>query len=123
MAHLALNAKKKRGIGLKHALDGMRACFRSERNFRIHIACGAAAVILGIWLRLTGMEWIMLILIIAFVLAAELLNAAIEMLLDHTRPEKHPAAKAIKDMSAAAVLVSAIAALLAGIFLFVPKML
>lgn len=114
---------KKRGIGLAYALNGVRQAFRTERNFRIHLAAGLLAVGLAVFLKLSSYEWLFLSFSIAFVLQAELLNTAIEKMIDYIKPEYHAAAKAIKDIAAAAVLITAAAAISTGIVIFLPKLL
>lgn len=117
-----MNAKKG-GIGFRHAFAGIYAIIRSERNFKIHLVCAIVAVILGFLMALSRQEWIVVIFAIALVMQAEILNTAIEKTIDYIKPEYHPAAKLIKDLSAGAVLVTALGAFVVGILLFVPKLL
>jgi diacylglycerol kinase len=81
------------------------------------------AVIMSILLKLSSAEWIFIIMAIAMVWTAELFNTAIEALCDMIMLEKHPKIKFIKDVAAAAVLVSALAALLTGLIIFLPKLI
>jgi len=103
---------------LGFALHGLRLALRRERSFRTHLA--AATAVLGLLLatRPAPLWWAILGLAVGLVLVAELLNSALETLLDHLHPRPHPAIGAAKDLAAGAVLVaSAVAMLAAGAFL------
>ena len=89
-----------------YALDGLRVVWQSERSFRTECAFAAAAIVVLLVLR-PGWQWAALIaLCMMLVLALELLNSALEYLIDHIHPDIHPAIKASKDAAAAAVLVA-----------------
>ena len=75
-------------------------------------------LLLAIVLRFTLLEFVFLTLSFATVIAAELFNTAFEVLIDHLHPEEHPLIGRAKDVSAAAVLVTALGTGLAGILLF-----
>ncbi len=103
-----------------YALAGIGLALKSERNLRVHLAAAVVAVALGIYLRLPVVEWGLVILAIGFVLAAELFNTAIERTGDHlTSGKKMRPVKNIKDISAGAVFVSALAALAIGIMVII----
>lgn len=82
---------------------------------------GVAATILGIVLKISVSEWFNLIVVIAFVLILELINTAVEAMVDMISPEIQEKAKIAKDVSAGAVLISSIAAFLVGAIIFLPK--
>jgi diacylglycerol kinase len=103
------------------AFDGIKAEFKKGRNFRIQIGAAAIAIILGFVLNISSYEWLDLTIVIASVLILELINTAIEQIVDLVSPEIHEKAKIAKDVSAAAVLVASIAACVIGAFLFLPK--
>jgi len=105
-----------------HAFRGIYITFKSERNFRIHTVALCLAVALGLYLYLSVLEWGLIIFSIGFVLVAELFNTAIERLGDEASGDKrNQMVKNAKDISAAAVLLSALTALVIGILiLFVP---
>jgi undecaprenol kinase len=107
---------------LEHARDGFLHAFRRERNFRIHIVTMVVAIAAGIYLNITVAAWGLVIFSIGFVLTAELFNTAIERLSDQVANGDHKSLiKQAKDVSAAAVLVSALTALIIGIlFLIIP---
>jgi len=95
---------------LRFALAGIASTLRSESSFKLHVV--AAAVVLGtlVWLRPSPVWWALAALTVSFVLAAELVNTAIEHLADHLHPELHPKIKLVKDCAAAAVLVASLGA-------------
>lgn len=105
----------------RFAFNGVRTFFREEHNARIHFAA-TVAVFTGAWLfQLTVNEIILLIIVTGFVWAAEIFNTAIEKIMDFISPEYHPGVKRIKDLSAAAVLIAALTALITGSVIFIPK--
>ena len=100
-------------------MGGLRHAFRNERSFRTHVLFAALALIALIVLRPDFIWWAIIGFVAALVLCAELLNSAIEELIDHLHPDMHERVKAIKDMAAGAVLVAAFAALWVGGILIV----
>lgn len=83
----------------------------------------AGLVILsGFFFSLTKMEWVSILFATGFVMTMEILNSAIETIIDYMRPEIHPQAKVIKDLAAGAVLVAAFVAALIGSLIFIPKL-
>lgn len=115
-------ADKKKGIGLKHAWNGMKIAFKSEQNFRLHVLIGFIVIIAGFLFHLSIYEWVIILLVIGNVLVAEIFNSSIEKLLDYLNPAIHPSAKIIKDLSAGAVLITAVIAIIIGIIIFAPKL-
>ena len=105
----------------KYAIEGFISSFKTERNMKIHIFAMVLVIILGIYMRLTVIEWCFIIISIVLVISAELFNTAIETLVDMVSPEKNPKAKLVKDISAAAVLVFAIGAVAIGMIILIPK--
>jgi len=106
-----------------HAADGVRETFLSERNFRAHIILAGLAVGLGLLLHFSPLRLIVLFLITALVLTAELLNTAIEATVDLAMPKHHPLAKRAKDAASGAVLITAIFAIVIGLLLFIPALI
>jgi diacylglycerol kinase (ATP) len=109
--------------GFTYAFDGLRYCFRTQVNFRVHLAITLIAILLGIFLSLSWLEWAVIATIIVLVLAAEMVNTMIESLVDLVTQQYHPLAKAAKDISAGVVLLTAIGAAIVGILIFLPKLL
>ena len=96
---------------LGFALGGIASTLRSERSFRIHVAAVVAVAVVLLWQQPAPFWWAAVALACALVLAAELVNTAIEHLADHLHPEKHPGIRRVKDCAAAAVLVASFGAL------------
>ena len=107
----------------RFAANGLKIAFTKGRNFQIQVILGVAAIVLAIILKITSLEWLALILIIASVLILELINTAIEEIVNMVSPEIQPRAKIAKDVSAGAVLIASVAAVCMGAFLFLPKIL
>lgn len=106
----------------KHAIAGIVYCIRNERNMKIHML--AALIVLGAaWkCELSRLELAVLFITIAAVITAEIVNTALEALVDKVSPEFHPLAKVAKDAAAGAVLVQALAAIGVGYVLFWDKL-
>ena len=107
----------------RHAFRGWHYALRTQRNAWIHSAIATVVFIVGLWLQLPPRDWAVIILTAALVFSAEFLNTSIEAVVDLASPDHHPLAKIGKDVGAAAVLVSALAAILIGILLLGPPLL
>ena len=105
-----------------HAFAGVAYILRTQRNARIELTVGLAAVLLGLWLGLTSLEWAVLAITIALVLALEWINTSLELAVSLASPEQHPSAKAAKDVAAACVLLGAITSVVVGLLLFAPRL-
>lgn len=105
-----------------HAVRGIRHAFRNERNFRIESAFALAVLFLTFFFPLPATERAAVILTIGVVLALEILNTAVEWLMDVLQPEYHESVKVVKDLSAAAVLIASVFAMLVGVVVFAPYM-
>ncbi len=105
------------------AFSGIKTAIKNEPNVRIHLMIAVSAIILAILLKFRPVEWIILLFTIAFVLILELINTSLEVLVDIVSPEVNEKAKIAKDISAAAVFVSAFLSVIIGVFLFGPKIL
>lgn len=110
-------------VALKNSISGVKQVFKAERNLRIQLAFAIVAILMAILLKLTGMEWAILVLVIGSVLFAEMLNTAIEVMLDLYIPEYNEGVKLVKDIASGAVLVTAIVSVIVGAILFLPKIL
>ncbi|RRA99827.1 diacylglycerol kinase family protein [Larkinella rosea] len=106
----------------RFAIEGIGALFRFENNAKIHLLAAVAVVLAGIGFRLNRIEWALILTQVGLVLAAEAFNTAIEKLADVVSPERHPQIKAVKDLSAAGVLLVVIIAILVGILIFGTKL-
>lgn len=105
-----------------YAFKGLAYAFRSQLNFKLHCVATALVVALGLYVQLSIAEWLWISLAIALVLAAELFNTAIEVLVDLVSPTWNDKAGKVKDVAAGAVLLIALLALAIGLFIFVPKL-
>jgi len=106
-----------------YAFSGLAKVFWEERNFRIHALISLLVIILAYYFRIAVWQLAILILIIALILILEIINTIFERLLDLLKPRIHQYVKDIKDMTAAAVLVGAWAAVLLGILIFLPYLI
>ena len=106
-----------------YALNGLRICFLSETNMRVHGLAAGLAVFLGWYFAISGQQWFMLLACIAFVWFAELINTAIELLSNIVSPGHHPIIGKVKDLAAGAVLVAAIFAGITGLIIFSPYLI
>ncbi len=111
---------KERIKSFEYAIKGIKATIWAEHNFRIHLFAGAAVIGLGFYLHISPHEWLWLVVAIALVLICEMINTAIEKLIDLTEPDHDPVAGKVKDMAAGAVLIAAIAATIIGVIIFWP---
>jgi diacylglycerol kinase (ATP) len=111
------------GVSFKYAAAGVTYAFNTQRNFRIHCIMGTLAVTIGALLQLTGVEMAIICITSGLVLTLELLNTAIESVVDLTVQQTyHELAKIAKDCAAGAVLISAVASVFVGFCLIAPKL-
>jgi diacylglycerol kinase (ATP) len=106
-----------------YAFAGLGYCFRTQRNFRIHIAIAIVATLAGLLLGLAWVEWALLAVMVVLVLAAEMVNTMIESLVDLVTAQYHPLARVAKDVAAGIVLLMAIGSVVVGVLIFLPKLL
>jgi diacylglycerol kinase (ATP) len=112
------------GVSFKYAAAGVTYAFNTQRNFRIHCVMGTLAITIGALLQLTGVEMAVICITSGLVLTLELLNTAIESVVDLCVGQNyHELAKIAKDCAAGAVLVSAFASILVGFCLIAPKVM
>lgn len=100
------------------AVEGFIYVLKTERNMRFHFLAAFFFILLGIYLNFTGFELLALTITITLVLASEMVNTAIELIVDMIKSEFHPIARVIKDVSAGAVLLTSINAIVVGYALF-----
>ena len=108
---------------IKYSLDGLFYAYRYEQSLWIHGCAVLLAVILGFIFQIRLAEWAIIFIALGIILALELINTAIEAVVDMISLEKSPQAKLAKDISAGAVLVFAIVAAIIGLIIFIPKIL
>lgn len=107
----------------RYAIAGLITLFRSENNARIHFFAALLVILLAVFLGFNYLEWSVIVVLIGFVWVAEAFNTSLEKLADCVNTQYHPLIKASKDLAAGAVLIAALIAVVAGSFLFIPKIL
>lgn len=111
---------KKRVESFKYAGKGIKSFICKEHNAWIHCTAIILVTVAGFTFGITRTEWICVVICFATVLTAEAFNTAIERLVDLVSPDRHPVAGNVKDIAAAAVLISAIATAIVGLIIFIP---
>jgi diacylglycerol kinase (ATP) len=114
---------RKRLISFRYAFHGIKSGLRRQYNFWIQSAIAVLIIIAGFFLSISNIEWIVLLLTIALVLSLEMINTAIESLVDLVSKDHNPEAGRVKDIAAGAVLLAAIFAVIIGLIIFIPKIL
>lgn len=105
----------------RYAFEGIFAGIRKERNMKIHCAVMCLVVIAGVYFQIAVVEWCLCLILFGLVMALELVNTAVEAVVDLVTEERKPLAKLAKDTAAGAVLIAAIAAAVVGCIIFLPK--
>lgn len=106
-----------------YAFEGIWIGIRNERNMKIHCLAIIVVTLTGTLFQITAMEWCICLLLFALVAALELVNTAIEAVVDLVTEEKKPLAKIAKDTAAGAVLFAAIISVIIGCIIFLPYVL
>lgn len=101
-----------------YAWNGLLVALKEQLNLRIHFAATALVVAGGIYFQITAIEWSLALITIGLVVSLELVNTAIENLVDLVSPERNPLAGKVKDIVAASVLISSITAVVVGLIIF-----
>ena len=104
----------------KHAFAGWWHVLKTQPNAKIHALISVAVFIVGLWVELTRYEWALITIMAVIVWMGEFLNTALEAVVDLASPQIHPLAKISKDVSAAAVLIAAMAAVVVGLLILGP---
>lgn len=107
----------------KFAFNGIGSSIRSERNMKIHFTMMILVVLAGIILNISMWEWITCFILFGLVISLEMVNTAIEIVVDLVSPTFNDRAGRAKDIAAGAVLVNAIVAFIIGLLIFLPKVL
>lgn len=110
-------------MSFSYALSGIFHVIRTERNMRIHLGVAVLVLISAAVLSLTVHEWLFVIFAICGVFILEMINSALERLVDLVTQEYHPLAKQVKDIAAGAVFIYAILSITVGCIIFLPKIL
>ena len=106
----------------RHAFAGWWYVLRTQRNAWIHAIISTAVFVVGIWLELDRRDWAIILLTMVAVWMGEFINTALEAVVDLASPDAHPLARVGKDVGAAAVLITALAAVLIGLLILGPPL-
>lgn len=102
----------------RHAGRGFAWALSSQANLRFHFMAAAVVLIAAVFFKFTALEFVGLLLCFAIVIALELVNTSLEVLIDYAWPERHAMIGRAKDVAAAAVMLAAAATAVVGILLF-----
>ena len=106
-----------------YAFEGIFTGIKKERNMKIHCLAMLCVVAAGFVFRISVSEWCICLILFGMILSLELVNTAMEAVVDLVTEERRPLAKLAKDAAAGAVLIVAIMAAIAGMIIFIPKLL
>lgn len=106
-----------------YAFAGIFTGIRNERNMKIHCFLMFCVVIAGALFQISIIEWCICLVLFGLILSLELVNTAVEAVVDLVTEEKKPLAKVAKDTAAGAVLIAAVMAAIAGLLIFIPKLM
>lgn len=104
-----------------YAFEGIFTGIRKERNMKIHCLGGVCVTAAGIFFHISAVEWCICLILFGLILGLELVNTAVEAVVDLVTEERKPLAKLAKDTAAGAVLIAAVMAVFAGLIIFLPK--
>jgi diacylglycerol kinase len=112
---------KRKANSVRYAIKGIKTGYIEESNFQIQLILGALALLLGWHYQISIIEWLFVIVTCGLVLTAELFNTALEELCDMLKSSHDPHIAKIKDLSAGAVLVASVMAVIIGSVIFLPR--
>lgn len=120
--------KSEKGIkkfinSFKYPISGLRYAYKNEQNLEVDIGIAVLVVIFGFLFKISVSEWAILTITVGLVISFELINTALEAVVDLITDKYHPLAKVAKDTSAAAVLILAIVSIIEGLIIFLPKII
>lgn len=101
-----------------YAANGLRASFADQRNLKVQSVIAVIAIAAGLYYDISATEWCLILLCMGLVMGLELMNSAVERLVDLITMERRPAAGKVKDMAAGAVLFASIIAVIVGGIIF-----
>lgn len=119
---MKLENEKKRNTFI-YALKGWKRAIKTERNLRFDCIMAILVIIMGIVFKISLTEWMICLILIGIVISAELMNTAIETVVDMYTREKNEMAARAKDIAAGAVLIIAVISAIIGCIIFIPKIL
>ena len=101
-----------------YASRGLAKVWREEQNFKIELLVGLLVIVVAVWLEVDYQDLVILLVLVGLVLIMETLNSVVEMISDVIKPKLDHYVKRIKDMIAAAVMLTAILAVIVGLLIF-----
>lgn len=113
---------KGRGKAFGYAFSGLKYLFQTQQAVKVHIIANVLVFWLAFWINLERSEWVIILLTVTLVWTTEILNTAVEVVVDLVTKEFHPLAKLAKDLGAAAVMVVASGAILVGVLVLGPPL-
>ncbi len=114
---------KARARSFAFAFKGISEFIKTQHNGWIHLFAAAAVTVAGVYFKLSASEWVMVVFAMGFVFSSEIMNTAVEYLVDLVSPDFNKTAGKVKDLAAAAVLLAAITAAIIGMIVFFPKVI
>lgn len=128
MTKISRDDIKKRGFkrfikSFGYSIDGLKYAYKYEQSMLIHVIATIAVITVNLLLKVTGIEWLITLLAIGMVLSAELINTAIEAVVDLVTLEIHPLAKIAKDCGSSATFVLALMAAAIGLVVYIPYLI
>jgi diacylglycerol kinase len=112
----------KRIGSFKYAINGLLWAVKSQGNLQFHLFALIAVLLSGVYFKISTNEWLVVLVCVGMVISAEIFNSAIEEMVNFISPNFHQKAGLIKDLAAAAVLITALIAAICGIIIFIPKL-
>lgn len=103
------------------AFEGIFAVIKKERNMQIHCCMMVLVIVAGLFFQISAVEWCICFVLFGLIMSLELVNTAVESVVDLVTEERRPLAKLAKDAAAGAVLLASIMAAVAGLIIFLPK--
>lgn len=104
-----------------YAFEGIFAVVKKERNMKIHCMMMVLVILAGAFFGITAVQWCVCFILFGLIMALEMLNTAVEAVVDLVTEDRKPLAKLAKDAAAGAVLIASIMAAAAGLVIFVPE--
>ncbi len=122
---MTLRSKGKRSFkkSLRDCLNGLEYVVVNEDNFKREIVLGIIALLLGVFLKISKIEFIIILFVIALVLFAEIINTALEKVVDLYTTEYNEKARIVKDVAASSVIIICFFAVVIGLIIYIPKIL
>ena len=120
--------RKDKGIkriinSFKYAFNGLIDTYKTEQSVWIYIPVSLLVILMGFYFKINTIEWLVIVLVLGVILSLELINTALESVVDLVTDKYHPLAKKAKDTVSAAVLVFAVASVIIGLIIFIPKII